>query len=162
MSASPPTTTSTMWHPRCTLSSTRAAMLLYELGIRDDLQSTPVLRAASRWASTRASPVSMRTLLAGRGPSWGKLSIPGAGVLSPAAGRRERRAVYRAVNKGSAQPHPHRGRRADPTASTSWYGMRSKSSSSAARWKQKMCRLSGRSFIRNIWASRCRMTGMAV
>ena len=74
MSASPPTTTSTMWHPRCTLSSTRAAMrcMNWASGMTC---STPVLRAASRWASTRASPVSMRTSLAGRGPSW-KQSIP--------------------------------------------------------------------------------------
>ena len=63
--------------------------------------STPVLRAASRWASTRASPVSMRTSLAGRGPSW-KPSIQGAGVLSPAAGGVSAEQFYRAVNK--AQP----------------------------------------------------------
>ena len=61
-------------HPRCTLSSTRAAMLCMNWASGMTC-STPVLRAESQWASTRANPVSMRTLLAGRGPSW-KLSIP--------------------------------------------------------------------------------------
>ena len=56
------------------MSSTRAAMLCMNWASGMTC-STPVLRAASQWASTRASPVSMRTSLAGRGPSW-KLSIP--------------------------------------------------------------------------------------
>ena len=47
---------------------------LYELGIRDDLQYTCLAGGVSM-VSTRASPVSMRTSLAGRGPSW-KPSIP--------------------------------------------------------------------------------------